>query len=811
MNKPRSKLVKNFAFVMAALIQAASAGAAVKQSNHLDEIAPAETAAAKPADAKLATLVDAAWSDPTQADMAEIWRSFLAEADFDSAMDAIDVADAIDGEGEDFSASCREHQLALEHAVRASFVSVFMHQKALQCAQATDNQRAADRHEALLGALLKAAFVDGRGKHKFLPIRILFERDADALAEIAGLKVLGGQYHAGEPGTLRYMPLSLQTIDEASDSERELWFDMIDVLMTLMRDDPDAKYYSTRRATVNEILRSEAAAGNYYALPALASVSMQEDPTKQTIASVLPKMREAIDAGVAYAAVPFAQLCIVASDADCMSEAIDALLPLLEDHQAQALVVAAAAYSLGLGVQREEAAAEALLAKADARFGVANTRAKFAQLLFAANSESMISGARSVAERQSKLVSNPRNAEAIRAAKAAAEAGSGVGMVLMAISDLDDKKNMAHWMNQAAAQGIPAAMHATALLQIERGETVAALASWREAARLDDPNAQQAMADAYENGLYGLKVDKKQAQLFRLAAANGGNVTAARQLAFMATYGPEGTRDGAEAVQWLLGCNMSGEVACALFMANLIGKGWNNLDADPKMAIAIFDELAALGIAGAKAAAAVLRIDGHEGVDKRESALATLIGAAKSGDVHAQFELFNVLRTGRGGVAKDQKVAVGWLEKCAAANHGDCQYALSGAYRIGGGVRKNHARAISLLEPLAKHNAAAQNDLAWLLCTSDKPALRDPRKGLSVVDQALMAQGQGGTQRQWGTLDTRAACLAAAGDYAAAVETQRDAISLSQQDGDRQPDAEVLERAKARLKLYRKGKPYIEP
>ena len=98
-------------------------------------------------------------------------------------------------------------------------------------------------------------------------------------------------------------------------------------------------------------------------------------------------------------------------------------------------------------------------------------------------------------------------------------------------------------------------------------------------------------------------------------------------------------------------------------------------------------------------------------------------------------------------------------------------------------------------------DSVARNELAWLLATSPKDAVRD---GRLAVDLARAAAEQSGWKNP-GLLDTYAAALAEAGQFAEAVKWQQQALELPGLAGEAKAGAEQ------RLRLYREGKPYRTP
>ncbi len=93
----------------------------------------------------------------------------------------------------------------------------------------------------------------------------------------------------------------------------------------------------------------------------------------------------------------------------------------------------------------------------------------------------------------------------------------------------------------------------------------------------------------------------------------------------------------------------------------------------------------------------------------------------------------------------------------------------------------------------------AANNLAWLLATHPDPALRDPRAAVRIAEAIAAAQPDAQV------LDTLAAAYAAAGRYPEAVAAVKRALA-----GDPAPGPDVAADLRARLALYRGGRPYLE-
>lgn len=95
-------------------------------------------------------------------------------------------------------------------------------------------------------------------------------------------------------------------------------------------------------------------------------------------------------------------------------------------------------------------------------------------------------------------------------------------------------------------------------------------------------------------------------------------------------------------------------------------------------------------------------------------------------------------------------------------------------------------------------DASALSALAWILAACPDGQYRDGQKAVRLASQAVALD------KREEYLDTLAAAQAETGDFQAAIKTQRQAIALLQK---RRGDSEGKRQAKARLELYKQGKP----
>lgn len=142
------------------------------------------------------------------------------------------------------------------------------------------------------------------------------------------------------------------------------------------------------------------------------------------------------------------------------------------------------------------------------------------------------------------------------------------------------------------------------------------------------------------------------------------------------------------------------------------------------------------------------------------------------------------------------------LTSAAAQGNGAANNRLGLLYQQGGFVEKDHAQARRCYEAaMAQGDPSARINLAWLLATSPRADVRDGRRAVALVQPLAVMDPSSGH------LDTLAAALAEAGDYAAAARTERAAIALDNASG----TTESLQAFAQRLTLFERNHPYREP
>jgi tetratricopeptide (TPR) repeat protein len=115
--------------------------------------------------------------------------------------------------------------------------------------------------------------------------------------------------------------------------------------------------------------------------------------------------------------------------------------------------------------------------------------------------------------------------------------------------------------------------------------------------------------------------------------------------------------------------------------------------------------------------------------------------------------------------------------------------------------KKDWAKAIADCEKVLEldpESPTSQNGIAWLLCTSPDPKVRDGKRALEAAQKACELTGY----KNGGYLDTLAAAYAELGQFDKAVEWQEKALKAG--------DIPVKDQdaARKRLELFKQKKPY---
>ena len=173
--------------------------------------------------------------------------------------------------------------------------------------------------------------------------------------------------------------------------------------------------------------------------------------------------------------------------------------------------------------------------------------------------------------------------------------------------------------------------------------------------------------------------------------------------------------------------------------------------------------------------------------------------SAEQGGAYDRIDLGECYEKGK-GVAKDEKKAVEWYIKSAEQGNAYGQTKLGRCHMRGIGVPKDEKKAVEWFTKAAEQgNVSGQNAIAWVLATSNDPAIRNGKEAEKWAQKAIAATDSTNAF----VLDTLAAAYAEQGDFAAAVSTQEKAVSmLTKQDASKSKEFDD------HLKSYQAKKPW---
>lgn len=198
---------------------------------------------------------------------------------------------------------------------------------------------------------------------------------------------------------------------------------------------------------------------------------------------------------------------------------------------------------------------------------------------------------------------------------------------------------------------------------------------------------------------------------------------------------------------------------------------------------------------------------GHEPLVRRdrERAIALLERASEAGHAKAASALLQALVEGDAPPdAATLRRLLPHAQRAAEAGDRDAMLALSNFYSEGAaGLPLDCRRAVEWIERAEDAGLdVARNNRVWLLATCPVDGQRDPPRALELARHLIERRAELHSSE----LDTVAAAYAANGDFAQAVAWQQDAIARLPADA----PAPVAKGMRARLALYRRGRPYVD-
>jgi TPR repeat protein len=320
------------------------------------------------------------------------------------------------------------------------------------------------------------------------------------------------------------------------------------------------------------------------------------------------------------------------------------------------------------------------------------------------------------------------------------------------------------------------------------------------AAELGDTRALFYLGHAYIKGL-GVEQDLARGRALLAQAADAGEVTAMVHLGASYRAPDADPPEPVAALDWYDRAIEAGDASAMVAKAYMLRKG--ELDAAqttyPEAARKLLEQAAALHSDPAILALAHIHLNG-EGVPKDPATAHRLLAEAaqRRSSPDVLFLLGHLQDVGL-GTARDLAAARESYKAAARLGHPQAMSRLA-QQLMQQADPAAHAQAGYWLAQAARNQTPrALNDYAWFLATSPVHRVRD---GALAVTHARAAVAK---VSEPGYLDTLAAAYAEAGDFEAAVQTQRQAIA----DAAAQ-EPELVAELTARLAVFEARKPWRE-
>lgn len=724
-------------------------------------------------------------------DPAGAWEHFLANADSDTAYPAYEVLDRVSATGDKVDATaCRTEAAALRESIALVPVSPALHRAAMLCAEATGDTALAERELAAVAALVRHSLAGATESANGRPVRVLRPHDVRATLLSAGLEPAYAYYPALR--VRRSFPFVVAAWDPGQETERHLRFDYMEATVAIMRSE-EGKYPYARSSVAAAVLEGLRKATITEGVDAVAWKSGRDatDP-----AARIAQWRMAAGIGGVQSARAWVQYCAEGkAPAHCAEGLVDTLLPIAEQKRAWPMLLLAYAYAEGIGVARDADAGTRLLDAADARWSRMGASVAYARLWRDAHGdeaalpdvlEARLERARAagnedarhflIVERLARDPVAPLDAADIAFLSQATQNGLGDGFLTLASWAEERKQDQeyARWLQRAADAGNPWA-------QADVGYD---LAYGDDQAIRDKPRGLRYLAEA----------------------AHGGNSYAA----LLRSHDAQEQEDYLAAERWLIdAAGYAYDTQALLEIARLYEWERPGVSGDPAKAVLLYRELAGLGVADARRRLAMMLIDGRHVPQDKTEARALLEAAAADGDHATEGVLGIALLIGQLGPVEEE-AGVRWVERALAG--GDKATSASYGHWLFYTKATNASRAKAFdvwRAGMRNGDYSLANNLAWALCTSVAPSFRDAAAGMATTREMGALD-----EMEWGHVDTVAACRAATGDFAGAVELQKRVVDAwRKESAGMKPSKETDEQTRSldeRLKLYEAGKSYIE-
>lgn len=719
------------------------------------------------------------------ADPAGAWERFLATAEYVDAYDAYGVLGEVGYSLLDVDAqACVEQADALRDAVAKAPVSIAIHRARMLCAEASGDEDAAEASMLAMAALSQLALEDGRETFWPKPIRVLGPMDIYALVLSSGLQFRYEYFVSLKPR--RYFTLNVATWDDVLEVERHLAFDYIDVVNAISRGDRYSGYPFQRELLAESFVESQVAVGEAQAIDwQSVSAAAAVDPPAEKIAALRP----GADAGGVQSLATWLVVCGRNPSDGCTDGLVDALLPHAEKEHAAHTVLLSVAYAAGIGVERDDAAATALLDAADRRWYGGGALSWFAQTW-------------GLLGREAPAFLHERLASVAAQGNVAAPAISAwLALIAPGTPQLEAAQvaALSHASNNKLGMGYSLLVN----YHRQRNEPVVSNAWLKFASDAGDPDAQAAIGvSLFERAT--TDAGRDEALRLVMSGAQGGSAHGMRFMAYRSRL----EKDWAAVQGWLLAAATAGNIEALLELAELYEWERPGVEGTPGQAADVYQALASEPpYAEARRRLAAMALAGR-GIDKDiAQAERWLLQDAEAGDGESALQLAGFyLVTGEG--MRDEDKGKAWMERALELGNNDAYVDYGSWYfDFNDNSLASRRRGLELWDLGAEAGVRwSLNNAAWARCTAPEPEFFDPERGLA--DAAKIMEGDG--EVPMGMLDTVAACHAAAGDFARAVELQQQVVDSLDAD-EIEADAQRERGFASRLDEYRAGKRHVVP
>ncbi|WP_192631564.1 sel1 repeat family protein [Lysobacter sp. OAE881] len=714
-------------------------------------------------------------------DAAQAWERFLAKGDITKAFAAFDVLDKVGYDAVNVDAAqCGRQQQALRKAAQDAPVSIAIRRAAFLCAQAVGDDAGAERELAVLAALSRHALASTGEPGVSKPIRILAPVDAVALLVTGGLRT--SYFYYGQLWPKGSLPQFAAAWDPETQTERHYAFDVIDTIYTLDRQNAIHGNVALRNSYALNLVNRWAEAGEVSDLDLAATRAAHEAPDPR---GKLAALKPAAQKGGLLSLSTWLTLCDQRPFDGCADDLVEPLLAGAERGEAYPTLLLALIHARGIGVARDEAAAMKLLDRADAIWpsGAVGQYAVYWEMLgtpYPAALQTRLERMQAHGSRMPRRLAIHRKVDEAKAELSAdeiafladpAENGNGLGFAMLAsyYQGRGEAAERRRWLEKAAAAG-------SARAQEELGWQL----FYGEAATRDPERGGRLISEAAQSGRTWAM--RHMAEQERLA----GRWKSAGMWLFAAVQG-----DDVDAAFDLID----------IFMLDMPEIGTS------KDAVATLRSLSdTYDSARARRQLAELALEGVGMPKDPAQAERWLLVDAEKGDHQSQAQLAMGYFYGHFG-AIDEAKGQQWIQPALEGKEERAFTGYAGWLYHRKRTPESRAEAVALWNrSIEAGQTAAYNELAWASCTSPYPDVFDAQRGLATVekmgDPAVLDLPE---------QDTVAACYAAGGRFAQAIDLQSKAIE----------QLDVLARAnkarfkpmaddfRVRLALYRKGRVYL--